>query len=171
MSVTTNFPLYLNLLCPRGVEEKNMMNSEQQYITLYNDNAELIKSHSSDVLNAVRDEAFENFRRMGFPSKKVERYKYTDVAALFAPDYGLNLNRLDIPVDPYEAFRCDVPNLSTSLYFVVNDQFYTKALPEGHSRRRNHRRLVSPCGCRTSRHRSEILCQSRKDEGRCHHGP
>ena len=107
-----------------------MMNSEQQYITLYNDNAELIKSHSSDVLNAVRDEAFENFRRMGFPSKKVERYKYTDMAALFAPDYGLNLNRLDIPVDPYEAFRCDVPNLSTSLYFVVNDQFYTKALPK-----------------------------------------
>ena len=130
MSATTNFPLYLNLLCPRGVEEKNMMNSEQQYITLYNDNAELIKSHSADVLNAVRDEAFENFRRMGFPSKKVERYKYTDMAALFAPDYGLNLNRLDIPVDPYEAFRCDVPNLSTSLYFVVNDQFYTKALPK-----------------------------------------
>ncbi|MBQ6032000.1 MAG: Fe-S cluster assembly protein SufD, partial [Prevotella sp.] len=48
----------------------------------------------------------------------------------FEPDYGLNLNRLDIPVDPYEAFRCDVPNLSTSLYFVLNDGFYDKALPK-----------------------------------------
>ena len=54
------------------------------------------------------------------------------MAPLFAPDYGLNLNRLEIPVDPYEAFRCDVPNLSTSLYFVVNDAFYTKLQPKGH---------------------------------------
>lgn len=106
------------------------MNSEQQYITLYNESAELIKSHAPEVMNAVRDQAFDDFKRLGFPSKKVERYKYTDMEKLFAPDYGLNLNRLEIPVDPYEAFRCDVPNLSTSLYFVVNDQFYTKALPK-----------------------------------------
>jgi Fe-S cluster assembly protein SufD len=62
----------------------------------------------------------------------VERYKYTDINELFAPDYGVNLNRFDIPVDPYQAFRCDVPNLSTLLYFVVNDAFYTKALPKSH---------------------------------------
>jgi Fe-S cluster assembly protein SufD len=49
---------------------------------------------------------------------------------LFEPNYGLNINRLDIPVNPYDAFKCDVPNLSTSLYFVVNDAFYTKSLPK-----------------------------------------
>lgn len=106
------------------------MNSEKQYIDLYADNAALIKAHSADVINAVRDDAFQSFKRLGFPSKKVERYKYTDMAALFEPDYGLNLNCLDIPVDPYDVFHCDVPNLSSSLYFVVNDQFYTKALPK-----------------------------------------
>ena len=100
------------------------MNSEQQYIDLYKEAREIIFSHSSEAMNAVRDEAFERFASAGFPSKKVERYKYTDIQKLFAPNYGLNLNRLQIPVDPYEAFRCDVPNLSTSLYFVVNDQFY-----------------------------------------------
>ena len=92
----------------------------------------MIRQHASDVMNAQRDAAYERFKAMGFPNRKVERYKYTDIAALFAPDYGLNLNRLDIPVDPYKAFRCDVPNLSTSLYFVVNDQFYSKAQPKGH---------------------------------------
>ena len=90
----------------------------------------MICDHSVDVMNAVRDQAFEDFKRLGFPSRKVERYKYTDMQQLFAPDYGLNLNRLRIPVDPYEAFRCDVPNLSTSLYFIVNDQFYQEALPK-----------------------------------------
>lgn len=96
----------------------------------------MICSHSAEVMNAVRDEAYENFKRQGFPTKKVERYKYTDIAKLFEPNYGLNINRLDIPVNPYDAFRCDVPNLSTSLYFVVNDAFYKKSepkalLPEG----------------------------------------
>ena len=90
----------------------------------------MICDHSVDVMNAVRDQAFEDFKRLGFPSRKVERYKYTDMQQLFAPDYGLNLNRLRIPVDPYQAFRCDVPNRSTSLYFIVNDQFYQEALPK-----------------------------------------
>ena len=110
--------------------------SEQQYIDLYRQARQMICCHSSEVMNAVRDEAFQRFAASGFPSRKVERYKYTDISALFAPDYGLNLNRLNIPVNPYDTFRCDVPNLSTALYFIVNDAFYgnqqLKAhLPEG----------------------------------------
>ena len=108
------------------------MNSEKQYIELYQQARQMIFDHSSEAMNAVRDEAFEHFKAQGFPSKKVERYKYTDIQKLFAPDYGLNLNRLSIPVDPYQAFRCDVPNLSTSLYFVVNDVFYQDDKPKGH---------------------------------------
>ena len=108
------------------------MGSEQQYIELYQQCRQMIFDHSPALMNAVRDEAFEHFKSAGFPSRKVERYKYTDLQALFAPDYGLNLKRLEIPVDPYNAFRCDVPNLSTSLYFVVNDAFYNKALPQAH---------------------------------------
>lgn len=114
------------------------MKSEQQYIDLYEQVRGMIFQHSSDVMNAVRDTAFEQFKSQGFPSRKVEHYKYTDMQALFEPDYGLNLNRLEIPVNPYDAFRCDVPNLSTSLYFVVNDGFYqgdrrqaSPKLPEG----------------------------------------
>lgn len=108
------------------------MQSEKQYIDLYNDCRQAISVHSAGVLNAVRDRAFDDFCRQGFPTRKVERYKYTDIASLFEPDYGLNLNRLEIPVNPYDTFRCDVPNLSTSLYFVVNDAFYSKEQPKGH---------------------------------------
>ena len=108
------------------------MGSEQQYIELYKQCRTMIHEHSSDVMNSVRDEAFERFASSGFPTQKVERYKYTDIQKLFAPDYGLNLNRLTIPVDPYNAFRCDVPNLSTSLYFVVNDGFYQDEKLKGH---------------------------------------
>ena len=109
---------------------------KNQYIELYEQCRPFLREHSADVMNNARDIAFEDFKRLGIPSKKIERYKYTDMKKLFEPDYGLNLKRLDIPVNPYNAFRCDVPNLSTSLYFVVNDAFYAKnspkaQLPEG----------------------------------------
>ena len=107
------------------------MSSEQQYIQLYEQCHDMICRHSSEVMNNVRERALEHLRAKGFPTKKVERYKYTDIEKLFAPDYGLNLNRLEIPVNPYDAFRCDVPNLSTLLYFVVNDAFYDKVTPKG----------------------------------------
>ena len=108
------------------------MGSEQQYIELYEQAREMIIKHASESMNVVRDQAFEDFKSQGFPSKKVERYKYTDIQKLFEPDFGVNVNRLQIPVDPYEAFHCDVPNLSTSLYFVVNDMFYHDEKPKGH---------------------------------------
>lgn len=104
--------------------------SATQYLELFAQCEAMICKHSAEVLNSPRTKAFEDFKRQGFPTKKVESYKYTDVNKLFAPDYGLNLNRLDIPVNPYDAFRCDVPNMSTALYFMVNDSFYNKALPK-----------------------------------------
>ena len=112
------------------------MNSEKQYIDLYRECRQQICDHSADALNAVRDAAFADFEQMGFPSRKVERYKYTTIDSLFEPNYGLNINRIEVPVDPYKAFKCDVPNLSTSLYFIVNDQFRSalqpkENLPEG----------------------------------------
>ena len=107
-----------------------MKKSEEQYIDLYREQRDLICENSAEAMNAVREAAFEDFQRLGLPTKKVERYRYTDIPKIFAPDYGLNLKRLRIPVDPYEAFRCDVPNLSTSLYFVVNDMFYDEEKPK-----------------------------------------
>ena len=107
-----------------------MKKSEEQYIDLFRECSEMICENSAEAMNAVREAAFEDFQRLGLPTKKVERYRYTDIPKIFAPDYGLNLKRLRIPVDPYEAFRCDVPNLSTSLYFVVNDMFYDEEKPK-----------------------------------------
>ena len=111
------------------------MKPEQQYIDLFTQAEAMICRHSADVLNAPRAAAFAHFQQLGFPNSKNEEYKYSDMGKLFAPDYGLNLNRLPIPVNPNEVFKCDVPNMSTSLFFVLNDSFYsenaTSRLPEG----------------------------------------
>lgn len=113
-----------------------MTNSEKQYLNLYDEVKDQLCHHSATVMNAVRDQARADFERQGFPNRKVERYKYTDMGKLFEPDYGLNINRLSIPADPYHAFHCGVPNLGTSLFFVINDAFHTGSdtpadLPQG----------------------------------------
>ena len=112
------------------------MKAEQQYIDLFTQCEALICRHSAEGLNAPRAKAFADFERLGFPMRKQEKYKYTEVGKYFAPDFGLNLNRLEFPVNPYEVFKCDVPNMSTSLYFVINDSFDkhdhpSAQLPEG----------------------------------------
>ncbi|MEG0888128.1 MULTISPECIES: Fe-S cluster assembly protein SufD [Bacteroides] len=108
------------------------MSIEQQYIDLFSQTEAMICRHSAEALNAPRAKAFADFQAQGFPTRKLEKYKYTDVSKYFEPDYGLNLNRLAIPANPYEVFKCDVPNMSTSLFFVVNDVFYTQTQPTTH---------------------------------------
>jgi Fe-S cluster assembly protein SufD len=106
------------------------MKAVKQYLDLFEQNKELINKHSCDVMNSMRESAAMIIDERGLPTLSEEDYKYTDVEQAFAPDYGINIKALDIPVNPYEVFHCDVPNLSTSLYFVVNDKFYDKLLPK-----------------------------------------
>jgi len=103
--------------------------AEKQYLNLFRQHEGVINRHAPVGMNGLRMQAFADFKRNGFPSVTEEDYRYTDVSQLLAPDYGLNLNRFKTRIDPAEIFRCDVPNMSTQLFFVVNDSFYEELLP------------------------------------------
>jgi Fe-S cluster assembly protein SufD len=97
------------------------MKSELQYIELYREAGELIKGKSCAVMNAVRDEAFEAFVSSGFPTRKVERYKYTDVDAAFAPNYGISLSPLTVKPSAYIYNIKDAPIDVAPYYHQVAD--------------------------------------------------
>lgn len=99
------------------------MSIEQSYIDIYKQYSGLIKSNSSQVLNDMRDCAFDRFVKNGFPSKRDEDYLNSDVASLFAVDYGINFNQFDISFNPYLNFKCDIQNIKSYLFFVINDVF------------------------------------------------
>lgn len=112
------------------------MSRAKQYIELFEQAHGMINQHGAHLLNQHRAAALQLLRATDLPDTSHEAYPHSDVASWFALDYGLNLNRVDIPVNPYEIFKCDVPNLSTHLYFLVNDGFYHTSeqhakLPEG----------------------------------------
>lgn len=106
-----------------------------EYINLYKQHSDLIKKHSSAVINRYRDESFALFEKLGFPTPALEDYKYSDLKDPLSVDYGLNISRIKIPVNPNEVFKCDVPGINAYLYFIVNDTFVpaknTATLPEG----------------------------------------
>lgn len=109
---------------------------ENNYIELFQENRALVERGSSGVMNAMRDRALESLKTYGLPSKKLEEYLHTDVSAWFEPDWGMNLARLDMPVDMAQAFKCNVPNLSTLMYFLANDSYAeshsaSRVLPDG----------------------------------------
>ena len=113
------------------------MKSAQNYIDLFKKNRALVDCGSAEVLNSLRDAALSSLEQYGLPHNGLEEYLHTDVSKWFEPDWGMNLARLDMPVDFAQAFKCSVPNLSTQLYFLANDTFAISdtaaknLLPEG----------------------------------------
>ena len=49
------------------------MRAEQQYIDLFSQCEAMICRHSAEVLNAPRAQAFADFEKLGFPTRKQEK--------------------------------------------------------------------------------------------------
>jgi Fe-S cluster assembly protein SufD len=113
------------------------MSSLKQYIDLFSQERATLCSNAPELLNAARDRAKELLDAAGrFPVKTDEGYEKTSVEDMFASDLGVNINRVNIPVNVADSFRCDVPNITTLMAVVVNDRFVPTAtlqknLPEG----------------------------------------
>lgn len=87
---------------------------------------------SAGALNNLRPAALAALRRIGrLPGKGDEGFEKTSVNDMFAPDFGVNINRMALPADVAASFRCGVPNLSTLLCVVVNDMFASTPTLEG----------------------------------------
>lgn len=101
-----------------------MNNPLQQYIDLYTGNPDMVQGNPGGALNQARDKTLERLleeRRL--PDRSDEGYAKTSVAEMFAPDYGINLQRHPVTVDLASSFHCGVPNLSTLMAVVAVDRF------------------------------------------------
>lgn len=114
-----------------------MDNSLDQYLSLLDGHLAEIDAHAPAALNALRPAAIGALRAFGrFPRRGDEGFPDADPAGMLAPDYGVNIARVNIPADVAASFRCDVPNVSTLTAVVVADSFHAtstlvKNMPEG----------------------------------------
>lgn len=110
-------------------------NALTQYLDLYRRHRQTVCGNAPEALNARRADALRALEGARLPRKSTNGNPITDLNAMFAPDYGVNINRLPFTADP-AAFRCGVPNVSALTGIMANDMFIPGAamrnrLPEG----------------------------------------
>ena len=103
------------------------MSALNQYIELYKSGKQELEGNSPALFNSLRETALKALDGAQLPTCRTEGYAKTSIEDMFAPDYGVNLNRINFPVDLARTFRCEVPNLSTLLGVVINDIFVPTA--------------------------------------------
>ena len=100
-----------------------MNNSLKQYIDLHDEQLAAIERLAPAPLNELRKKARQALEGAVLPRKGSDDYEATDLNKVLAPDYGVNVNHVDLSRESTTKFRCEVPNLSTCLYYVFNDTF------------------------------------------------
>lgn len=104
---------------------------------IYAENLGQIGDGLSDFVNDARQPALAAFQKMGIPSYKTERYKYTDLTRLFENErFRRSFEPDHFEVSLTDIFSCDVPEFDTHLILVVNGWYddsnsKNKPYPEG----------------------------------------
>ncbi len=100
---------------------------DQKMINIFEENQETIFRHDSPALIKRRKAAIENFRRQGFPGKKSENWRNTDISKSLKADYNYYLDpTFNDQVDLDKIFQCDIPHLETDMISQLNGWFISK---------------------------------------------
>ena len=107
------------------------MNALSQYLSLFEANRTAFESVTSPAVNELRLEAFRMLSEATLSGKDA-----TSLEAMIAPDRGINVNRIAMPVEIAASFKCAVPHMSTLLGLIIGDSFHAttsldRQLPDG----------------------------------------
>jgi Fe-S cluster assembly protein SufD len=108
---------------------------QEELTKLYSANADKIARGTSSLINKHREQALNDFTRLGIPTRKNENYRYTDLLSYLVGDYSYEIAPAKFSVRLEDLFRCDIPELNTYVILVLNgfyyDQNHLYELPKG----------------------------------------
>lgn len=98
------------------------MSALKQYIDLYHQVKERIDAHSAPAFNALRPQAADILASVTLPKQGADNYENCDLKEMLGPDYGINIDDVNINVKPENTFRCDMPMTGNSPILSLNDR-------------------------------------------------
>ena len=108
-------------------ENKNISKNPEVFkktlTDLFENNYDLIMRNSSGKIQTLRQKAFESFKQNGFPGKKNENWRFTNLDPLFRNDYVIDLETKFQNKDVNKIFTCDVYDLDTYCITLINGWF------------------------------------------------
>jgi Fe-S cluster assembly protein SufD len=116
-------------------ESTNAPDIKGDLINLFRQHTEILESGSGQILNTYREQAFNDFDRLGIPTTRNEAYRYTPLDKYLQGNYDVELNANPFKIDLQDIFKCNIPELDTHVILVLNGFFYSLThagqLPEG----------------------------------------
>ena len=97
----------------------------EKYKNIFQENETSLNSSLQNVRN-IRKLALDDFLKTGFPTKKDEKYKYTNIEHEFNNSNKFDLKSSDFNFNMDDVFHCDVPNLQTDTITLINGKYAEK---------------------------------------------
>jgi Fe-S cluster assembly protein SufD len=110
--------------------------TEQKYTALHNQELETLNKLVSEPVAEKRAEAIQQFEEMGIPTKRVEKYKYTNMVPHFEEEYAYDFKHEVFNQNLSEVFKCNVHDLEATTIYLINGWYYRQnqlpaSLPKG----------------------------------------
>lgn len=109
------------------MEDKGIINPER-FIGLFEQNREKIIKNDTKAITEVRENAFAEFKKSGFPTSKLEEWKNTDLKETYARSYNYHFMPF-FEGDLKNVLRCNIPHLDTAIIGQLNGWYLSQDVP------------------------------------------
>ena len=117
--------------------EREIINLEPDVLhKLFVESRPLLDLGGNGRLTGLREEAMEHFLRLGYPTQRLEAWKYTDLKPTLGIPFNFDLKPSAEKVDVSKIFQCEIHNFETYLFSQLNGWYVWEnspmsKLPEG----------------------------------------
>ena len=103
---------------------------------LFRNSSSLLHADGNGAMKSLREEALRQFMKQGYPTRKLEAWKYTNLNPALEVPYHYDLNPQGEKVDISRIFQCEIHNFETYLFSQLNGWYVWQnapmsQLPEG----------------------------------------
>lgn len=118
------------------MNKQNLILQAESLRDLFEASKGALQQDENDLLKDLRQQAIDNFVRQGFPTKKLESWKYTSLDPKLEIPYYYDAAHEENHVDLNQVFQCEVHNFETYLFTQINGRYIWEnapmsELPEG----------------------------------------
>ncbi|HSV87133.1 MAG TPA: SufD family Fe-S cluster assembly protein, partial [Bacteroidales bacterium] len=108
---------------------QNTVPLKELLLNLHHDNLQNIEGMASRKINNLRQKALRDFEQSGFPTTKLENWRFTDISRILSLNFEFDFRNNSRPFDLKEIFTCEVYDLDTYSLTLLNGWFVYKHTP------------------------------------------
>ncbi|MFH1160267.1 MAG: Fe-S cluster assembly protein SufD [bacterium] len=102
--------------------------TRDRLLELFQQNRDALSANDPPAVKAGREKALASFQHLGFPDKRLEEWRHTDLTESLNRDYDYPLQATPVE-DIQKVFRCNIPHLDTAILGQLNGWFVSRDVP------------------------------------------